>query len=131
MSMGSSASYADCVEQSFIEQHAKKNLKAFLKTFDTDKGLSIEQFALNAQYDDLDRDSVTKEQLATYRALQKTFKENTGLDLNMGFHDADENGDKYDEVNGVFWCIENVDTLTHTGNNFKKHISRKQWVCFG
>lgn len=56
--------------------------------------------------------------------------QNTGLELYLDYHDPDD-GDMYDEVNGVMWCVDGVYQLTEAGKIHHKQIQRKGWVSFG
>ena len=69
-----------------------------------------------------------------YRALQALidmFRTKTGgLELDILFHDT-EDGDRYDEVEGLFFTASGVYQYTPAGEKFKQFIERKGWVDFG
>jgi hypothetical protein len=50
--------------------------------------------------------------------------------LEIGFHDS-ENGDTYDEVNGIFWNVGGVYRYTETGERYKDKIIRSFYVTYG
>ena len=55
------------------------------------------------------------------------------LSLELGYHDINDNGDRYDstEVCGGFFFVEGAEALTPAGERFKDHIHFAQWVEFG
>lgn len=53
------------------------------------------------------------------------------LDLGIGYHNADDEGDRYDEVDGVYFTVGGVYKLTRAGERFKDIIERKFYVTFG
>ena len=65
------------------------------------------------------------------RALIKTFRFKTGsLELDICFHDPN-NGDRYDQVSGLFFTVDGVYQYTPAGEKFKRFIERKGWVEYG
>jgi hypothetical protein len=70
------------------------------------------------------------EHFLTYQSLCDAFNHKTGLELYLDYHDPDD-GDMYDEVNGVMWCVDGVYQLTEAGKKHHKQIQRKGWVSFG
>jgi hypothetical protein len=54
--------------------------------------------------------------------------------MGLGFHDKDEQGDRYDDVNGYYWWVDNVYQKTPQAKKFEKlghAIERKFFVTFG
>ena len=131
MASGHSAAHADTVNEGFILMHAGAELQAFKASFDA-PGAAIsseEEFAQKAQREDLDEGSQDQQDL--YKTLQETFKLKTGLDLAIRFHDSDNQGDCYDDVNGVFWDVDGVYQYSPAGEKFKDFIERKFYVTYG
>ena len=52
-------------------------------------------------------------------------------ELLESYHDKEEDGDRYDEVDGIFWSVCGVWELTKAGKKMEKYISRKFWTNFG
>jgi hypothetical protein len=75
---------------------------------------------------------VEKELKGLLKNLQEAFKKKSGgLDLALGFHDSDDRGDRYDEVNGLYWWVDGMYQLTAAGKRFRKDVTRKFFVQFG
>ena len=53
------------------------------------------------------------------------------LELSIGYHDAAQDGDRYDEVNGVFWAVDGLYQLSPAGRKFGTKVRRKFFVTFG
>jgi len=53
------------------------------------------------------------------------------LDLYIGFHNAEGDGDRYDEVDGVFWAVDGLYQLTLAGQKFGNKVERRFFVTFG
>ena len=72
-----------------------------------------------------------KEINKAWTSLRRTFSRKTGLSLDMGFHDKDNEGDRYDDINGYYFCVGNVWTKTKPGQKYARNISRKMFVTYG
>lgn len=127
MGMGFAGAYADVVEVETIEKFCKKEYKAFMDSF-SGSSTDLETFAQNASYslDDEDANVVW-----AYNDLCEAFNEKTGLDLGLSFHSASDEGDRYDDVDGAYWCVEGMYALTPAGEKMKKFVERKHFVQFG
>jgi hypothetical protein len=131
MGMGYGAGYADVVEEKFIKKICPKEYKAFLATVEGSEVCSdLEVVAREIEMGDTG-DIVTKDVEKAYKALVTNFLNKTDLNLNIGFHDSDECGDRYDEVNGVYWSVGGVWKLTPAGKKYETQITRKFFVTFG
>jgi hypothetical protein len=135
MGMGNYACYADTVSEDFVKEicpEELKNLQLVLgkNDFDMDRlgraamhgdlegelGLEIEsEVAINAI-------------LNVYDALCQAFRKETGLGLELMYHDKDDRGD---EVDGYFWGLEGVYIYSPAGEKHKDKIQRKTWTEFG
>ena len=127
MGMGYSANHADVVDDKFIKKTCPDELKELLNAVKAEN-MEFEDFAKEAVYQDYSC-SIVPEQ--AYAKLIAAFHDKTGLSVTLGFHDQDEEGDRYDQVNGAFWDVENVYQLTEAGKKNEKYINRKFYVSFG
>jgi hypothetical protein len=124
MSSGYSASYADVVTEDFINEILEK---------------AGEPDLLTKFYDAFSNGGITGDDIIYgfsglqkyhYEWLLETFQQHTGLYLEIGFHDS-ENGDTYDEVNGIFWNVGGVYRYTEAGEKYKDKIIRSFYVTYG
>ena len=66
----------------------------------------------------------------------KAFKERTGIGLDFHYHDSDSHGDRYDEVNGVYYSLNWNDCYQITPQ-YKQlreigvDATMKYWVTYG
>jgi len=127
MSMGSSACFAEVIELKTVKKFCPDQLKNFLDDVE-DSGSDLSEVARNL---DLDFDEVAPHVVISFKQLQKEFEDKTGLQLYIGYHDKENEGDKYDEVDGVVWSVCGVYELTPSGKKMIKYISRKFWTHFG
>lgn len=127
MSMGHSANYADTVTQEFVGEIAPAEL-AILEAALADEDLDIADFARDTQMDDAEDygDAIH----IAYDELLAKFNSETGLTLELDYHDSDD-GDRYDDVNGHFWTVGGVYTETPAGMRFRDKITRAFYVTFG
>lgn len=129
MAMGYSAGYADVVDKKFIQKLCSKELEAFDTAVAENDTVDLENVARDLQLDE-DNGWLTPKIKKAYKALVASFNKQTGLKLGINFHDP-ENGDRYDEVSGVYWSVGGVWKLTPAGKKHEKHISRSFFVNFG
>jgi len=138
MGMGYAGACADVIDVSFIREQCSKELEAFFDTFDPDNDTDlgrqcIEQFAQEYDYQgfsDSDMEKI-KDMLDAMDALKKAFLEKTGLILSISYHDSEDGGDRYDDVSGVFWYVENAQQYSEAGKMWKDKIQHLHWVTFG
>lgn len=67
----------------------------------------------------------------SFDLLLAAFKRSTGLELGIGYHNSDDNGDRYDDVNGVYFWVDGMYQLTPEGATLKDVVERKSFVTFG
>lgn len=141
MSMGYGAGYADVISLNKVKQVCPVEYKAFFKELKVSK-VKLDSFAQFidtsceldlAHIEDEDQAVATQEKLTElYEALQTAFhKKSGGLQLNLGFHDSDNEGDTYDEVNGAYFCVGGMYQLTPAGKKFNRSVKRKFFVTYG
>lgn len=128
MGMGYSAAFADTVEEDFVKKMCPKELKAFKKEWNACDADLSEKIEL-ARYSDFteELDVVGK----AYARLQDAFQAKTKLSLSLDYHDSENDGSRYDNVDGWFWIVEGVTTLTPAGKKYSKFIAHSSWVYYG
>lgn len=113
MSMGNSACFAEVIEPKNIRRILGKEdgrkLTSFIRLFnkwEEAEGASCLIEFLNDGDDNAVSDPDGKD-LVKLRSLWTEItgkvKDKTGLDLDVGFHDSDSEGDSYDEVDGLYF----------------------------
>ena len=123
MSMGHSANYADVVTEDFINEILSEVGESDLLT------KFYETFPDGVSGNDI-YNGFSGLQKYRYEWLLDTFQQYTGLGLEIGYHD-EESGDRYDEVNGIFWSVDGVYQYTEAGDKYKDRISRCFYVTYG
>ena len=129
MSMGYGSAHADTVEQKFVKKTCPKEFKAFIKAIDDDGNADFDFVANQCNFDPTDE--VPEPILDAYVTLCKAFEAKTGLQLGLGFHNSDDEGSCYDDINGAYWWVGNVYQMTPAGKKYEKFITRENFVQFG
>jgi len=113
--------------QSFFEEKDESSLDELARAYSTD----------DSYVDGLDEDEA-KEAFSLLENLLKAFKEKTGIELLVGYHDNESEGDCYDEVDGAFFILDwsAVFTLTPKAKALKDTFGEnafdlKRYVVFG
>ena len=66
------------------------------------------------------------------REMIWTFTQLTLEDHEAPFYDhSEDDGDRYDEVSGVYWSVDGMYELSEAGKKMKEYVSRKSFVMFG
>lgn len=125
MGMGCAAAYDDVIEAKNVEEICPNTFKAFMDV----AGKDFEQFAADATHDEISEYDAPL--LAAYEALQKEFKKKTKLTLSLSQHNSNDNGDRYDEVDGAYWSVGGMYQLTPAGKKIGDIVQRKFFVTFG
>jgi len=142
MGMGYGANYADVVEEKFVREVAGDELATFKAEFEKINDAETNTEVLSEieirnllEYDYLDvlkdANNPNFELCNSYDNLLSKFKEKTGLDLSLEYHSSSDNGDRYDEVDGFFWCVSGMYELTKAGLRNVDNVVRKFYVTFG
>ena len=126
MSMGYGAGYADVVTELFVQEQCCKEFDKF-KSLVSDMGA----FAQLCMIDEQDSSEEHPNVIRAYNALCMAFKRKTGLLLSLGYHNSDDEGSCYDDVDGIYWAVSGVYKLTPAGKKYRKAIERKFFVTFG
>jgi hypothetical protein len=125
--MGYEANYADVVEQDFIKNMCPQEYEAFIQAL---KNKDIDLGELAQTWRDYSSKEEKQDHFKAYQTLCDTFKQKTGLELYLDYHSEDD-GDRYDDINGVMWCVDGVYQHTKAGRKYQEQIERKSWVSFG
>jgi hypothetical protein len=144
MASGTSACYADVIEAENVKKISPIAYKSFLKVLKTQK-VTLEDFAVQYQRQEVQNEKCLK----AWNQLANDFEGKTkvmtsvnlngvnswaysvGLQLGISFHDIDESGDRYDEVNGVFFYVDGVYQKTPAGKEIGDMVERKFYTQFG
>lgn len=114
MSMGNSACFAEVIEPKNIRRilgnlSDGRKLTSFIRLFkklEEDEGASCIIEYLNDGNDNAVSDPYGKDFVklrSLWTEITGKVKEKTGLDLNVDFHDSANEGDNYDEVDGLYF----------------------------
>lgn len=133
--MGCGANYADVITEEGIKQIVGNEVfDKFVEVANADDNYDFDDIAHAFEYDDCD--DVSEEITDAYASLVKAFNDKTGLDLCIGYH-CEDDGDKYDEVRGVYWSVGGMYDLTPEGKKLqevlgeKNQVERQFFVTFG
>jgi hypothetical protein len=66
-----------------------------------------------------------------WRVLCAKFEAATGLELSIGFHDSENDGSTYDEVEGLYFAVDGMYQLSPAGERWKDVVERRHFVNFG
>lgn len=127
MSMNYTAELIYKVSEGFIRKHAAHDLDCFLANFKEPSNggewyddYSFEDFALDVNQDELPD---TEYALKDYKFLQETFKNATGLDLEIVYIFSDGLCSSSEVEGPIEWHITNAIQLTPEAKNFKDDIN--------
>lgn len=130
MSSGYSANVVDTVEQKTVQEICPKEFQSLLDTIDKHTDLTLEQVAREVAC--LEDDGWPLVAVAL-NVLLDEFAVRTGLDLNLGYHDSRNDGDRYDDIDGIFWYLDfhSVWQKTKEAKKLGDKIHRQFYVTFG
>lgn len=126
MSMGYGSAFAEVIEDKNVKKFCPKEFKNFMDALETTD--STEVTIANLEYDS---EEVEPNVTIYYKQLRDKFRKKTGLELYVGYHDSHDEGDRYDEVDGVYFHVGGMYELTKAGKKMSKYVQRKFFVCFG
>ena len=121
MGMGYSGAFALVIEQEKIEEMSLVTFKNFLeglKTYNVPlshfaQSYSIEDVIYDEEGEELSEDSMNK-LYDLFESFQEEFKNRTGVDIYIGYHDQEEQGSHYDDVDDVFFALDFSDVYEMT-----------------
>ena len=128
MGMGYSACRTELVTEDFVGEIAPDELEN-LKSALADEELDLSDFARDTQMDDAPDygDAIH----IAYDELVTKFNAETGLTLELDYHNSEDDGSRYDEVDGMFWTVGGVYTETPAGIKYRDKIHRVGYVQYG
>ena len=131
MSMETSACYADIVSNEFVAKQCPLEYGMLIDTI-ISAGIDIDVFFFakyfDNEYDNIEEGFDVHIIDKSYDALKEAFKEKTGLELGVIYHDAEDRGD---DLDGGAFTVDGVYGYTTAGEKFKDDIERKFWTVFG
>jgi len=128
MSMGYGANFAEVIEDKDLKKLCPKEFKALINALDqSDEGHDLESFARALAYDE----ELDENVMSLYENLKTAFEKKTKLSLGLAFHDKEDDGDRYDEINGAYWNVSEMYQLSPAGKKLSKYVQRKFFVTFG
>ena len=139
MASGMCPCRADVVQEELLEQLCPGELQAFngalreadISEYEFHQAWRSGKSSLSEGKNKDDDERQGNDLNRALQALIETFRAKTlGLELDICFHDP-ENGDRYDEVSGLFFTVSGAYQYTPAGEKFKQFIERKGWVEFG
>ena len=128
MSNGASACSAWVIEKDKLKGFLKKPFQAFMKALDYEK-MPFDDFCQAVQYET--EDGLPMPIGEAWEALQKAFNKKTHLELGVDYHNSDDEGSCYDDVNGGFFTVAGVVHFTPAGLRARGKITQAFWVQFG
>lgn len=144
MSMGYGANYADVIKTETLAQIVgdKALVDDFVKQFDKyepdNDGMDYLDLTdkLNAGKPDKDDSEELVDLYNAWVRLAGSFKKETGLTLFVDYHSRDDEGDRYDEVDGMFISVCGLYQPTAKYKKLKEKfgddvVERKFYVSFG
>ena len=127
MGMGYAAAFADVIEEQDLRNLCGEALSRFLASVE-EKGCELPAVARALEFGEEVEASIEE----AWLALQEEFAAVTGgLTLGINHHDSADCGDRYDEVDGVYWYIEGMYQLTPAGERLGDRVRCRSWVQFG
>jgi len=131
MGMGYGASFTETIEEKSVKATCPEEFKALMQAIKEAGVEDIDEFAHSVAWGDEAEDLETGQ---CYKELCDAFKKKTGLWIGLGHHDSQSEGDRYDEVDGYFWAVDDVYEKTQAAKDFEAlghKIQRKFFVHFG
>lgn len=154
MGMGESACYADVIKWEEVKKLCPSAVAAFEKSLPGYPEIeeALNEFCKSADqdnwddFDDVFDTALTKKEIAERIKVIKTnwdvlcvsFETTTGvladggdgLTLGAAYHNPDE-GSRYDDVSGAYFCVEGMYQLTPAGQYFNEIVARSRWTVYG
>jgi hypothetical protein len=130
MGMGYFSNHATTIEPEDIRKLCSETFEAFtesIKKHEVDIGEVAQMF----KFDDFE--DFKKEIADNYKAFQKDFNEKTELKISIDYHACDDEGSRYDDLDGVFWRLDGVYVLSDAAKRLKDKatITDAAYVVFG
>ena len=132
MGMGHAANHVVRVHECLIKKLCRdewKNLAANLAAFKVDgTGLTMGDLALLYKREE----EIPEEVREAFTGVCSAFKAKTGIDISIDYHDSENEGSRYDDIQGVYWyALDGVFIRTKAGDKYKEHLTEEGFVTFG
>ena len=130
MGMGHAASYADVIEENTLAKLLPVEYAAFEQAL-ADGGSSLDDFASIQRGARRKECSVVSNK--TFKALCDAFtRKFKGLSLELLYHNVEDDGSRYDGVDGAFWHVDGLWVMSPGAKMLGgKNWERKFYVTFG
>ncbi len=144
MGMGHAANFADVITvenlkkicpdtwdafESLCEKHVDNGWEGFIY------GIYQETPYYDKNGDDIEDVGIIADLDKSYQTLVNDFHDRTGLDLDCGYHDSENCGDRYDDVDGAYFhvdgCYVESPELKSTKEQYGDLIERNFFVTYG
>jgi hypothetical protein len=128
MGMGYGANYADVVEQDELKKLVPMEFKALenavLKEDDEDLDFYLSEIACG--------NDVPEEVQDAYHKIVDAVYEKTKMSVEVFYHNSEDHGDRYDEIEGVFWHVDNLYIENpQIPRGFRQKVTRNFFVTYG
>ena len=131
MSCGNYACSADVVSEDFVKEICSEELNNFQVALD-EADVSFDDYCDCVQNEDdlymLETEEQQDKLDNVYKILCEKFDKETGLELGLVCHNAEDRGD---ELDGGSFSVYGVYGYTPAGEKYKDKIERKTWTVFG
>lgn len=135
MSHGAFACFAYTLTDDAVQKNAPNYYKQLMDSLEGTDDYTIDSFAYEVMVEGLSFESVEDDPddplfspLYYYKMLQDELKLNTGLIVELKFHDEE---DPHDEIQGHFWFVDNAVQFTPEAEKVKDDIHLKTYVMYG
>ena len=128
MSMGYGSNYADVLDEKVIKDSCPKEWKEFMSAL-KNQGFDLDEFAECINLGELEEENKNLQEL--FVNLREALEARTGMEISLLYHNSDDNGDRYDDVNGAFFHVDNFYIKNPVLERFHDKVERKFFVTFG
>ncbi len=130
MSNGYGAGCADVITSIDLKEICPKEYNAFMDALKT-LNVSFDEYAQSKLYGDIDSPAYENVNIKFVNLARKFKKVTDGLELDIEYHNSEDNGDCYDEVSNGFFAVYNMYQLTKAGKKIGNKVERKYYVTWG
>jgi len=130
MGMGYFSNHASVIEPEEIKKLCPETFNTFTDAVKKHE-ICIGEVAQQFKFDDFE--DFDKEISDSYKAFQKDFKEKADLDISVDYHSCDDEGSRYDDIDGVFWRLDGVYVISEQAKRLKDKVDFNDvaYVVFG
>lgn len=133
MGMGYGANFAHIVEDQDLQNICTETYQALMTALQ-ENNQTLEELAEAIEYDEFNDQTFNQSIISAKVRLFHDFRQKTNLEINLGYHDQDEQGDRYDDIDGHYWYMDAVDFTPDAKSAMKKYnfqIKTVTYVTFG